>query len=186
MYITFWKCIVSPYLTESHNNLKVFNGTGFKPCGVLPSLSIMLEGKSINVEVEVFYAPLDYILGRSWIYSMCAVVSTRFCVLCFLHQGKFIIVDQLAFFNSNSCTSNIPFISKTPPSYENVGVGILKDSTLMGTFPIPPPDIPPFFASINMISTAFCETPESYDPWKVPRFGDYLHYGNHMPLSSVK
>jgi hypothetical protein len=171
MSVTCWKAIGSPPLTESHNTLKAFNGSGFKPYGVLPSLSITLEGKSVNVEVEVFDAPLDYnlLLGRSWIDSMHAVVSTLFHVLRFPHQGKVVTVDQLAFFNSDSHTSNVPFILKTPPGYENVGVGLLKDSTLMGTFPIPPPDIPPpFVASINMISTSVHETPASHDPWIVP------------------
>jgi hypothetical protein len=108
-------------------------------------------------------------------------------VLHFPHQGKVVIVDQLAFFNFDARTSNVPFISKTPPGYENVGVGLLIDSTLMGTFPIPPPDIPPpFVASINMISTTVHENPESYDPWVVPNPGDYLHYGNHMPLSPIE
>jgi hypothetical protein len=47
----------------------------------------MLEGKSVNVEVEVFDAPLDYnlLLGRSWIDSMHAVVSTLFHVVHFPH-----------------------------------------------------------------------------------------------------
>jgi hypothetical protein len=148
-----------------------------------------LEGKSVNVEVEVFDVPLDYnlLLGCSWIDSMRAVVSTLFRVLCFPHQGKVIMVDQLAFFNSNSCTSNVPFISKTPPRYKNVRVDLLKDSTLMGTFPIPPPNVPPpFVASINMISTSVHETPASHDPWTVPKHDDYLHYGEKMPLSSVE
>jgi hypothetical protein len=42
MFVTCWKAIGSPSLTESHNTLKAFNGTGFKPYGVLPSFSIML------------------------------------------------------------------------------------------------------------------------------------------------
>jgi hypothetical protein len=54
------------------------------------------------------------------------------------------------------------FHFKNPPGYENVDVGLLKDSSLMGTFPISPPDVPhPFFASINMISTSVHETPAS-------------------------
>jgi hypothetical protein len=62
-------------LNESHNTLKAFNGSGFKPYGVLPSLPITLEGKTVQVEVEVFDAPLDYnlLLGRNWIDSMRAV-----------------------------------------------------------------------------------------------------------------
>jgi hypothetical protein len=189
MSITCWKAIESPTLTKSHNTLKAFNGTIFKPYSVLLSLSIMLEGKLVNVEVEVFHAPLDYnlLLGHSWIDSMCAVVSTLFCVVHFPHQGKIVTVDQMAFFNSDSCTRNIPFISKTPLGYENVRVGLLKYSTLMGTFPIPPPNIPPpFFAFINMISTTIHETPASYDPWVVPRPSYYPCYSDRMTLSPVK
>jgi hypothetical protein len=118
---------------------------------------------------------------------MCIVVSTLFRVIRFPHQGKFVTFDQLAFFNSDSHTSNIPFIAKTPPSYENVGVGLLKDSSLMGTFPIPQPNIPtPFVALTNMISTTVGEIPESYDPWIVPSSDDYLRYGDIMPLSLVE
>jgi hypothetical protein len=67
MFVTCWKAIDSLSLTESHNNIKAFNGIGSKPYSVLPSLSITLEGKSINVKVEVFDAPLDYnlVLGHS-------------------------------------------------------------------------------------------------------------------------
>jgi hypothetical protein len=189
MSITCWKSIGSLALTESHNTLKVVNGTGFKPYGVLPSLSIILEGKVVTIEVEVFDAPLNYnlLLGRSWIDSMRVVVSTIFCVLHFPHQGKVVIVDQLAFFNFNSHTSNVPFIAQTPPSYDNVDVVLLKDSSLMGTFPIPPLDIPPpFVASINMISTIFGELPKSYDPCIVPSSDDCLHYSDKMPLSPIE
>jgi hypothetical protein len=118
---------------------------------------------------------------------MRAVVSTLFCMLRFPHQGKVFTVDQLAFFNSNSRTSNVPFILKTPPGYKNVDVGLLKYSTLMGTFPIPPPDIPPpFVALINMISTFVRETPVSHDLWIVLDPDDYLRYGEQMPLSPVE
>ena len=67
MSLACWKSIGSPALNESHNTLKAFNGSVFKPYSVLPSLPIMLEGKMVQVEVEVFDAPLDYNLlhGRS-------------------------------------------------------------------------------------------------------------------------
>jgi hypothetical protein len=118
---------------------------------------------------------------------MHAVVSTLFRVVHFPHQGKVVTVDQLAFFNSDTRTSNVPFIAKTPPGYENIDVGLLKDSSLMGSFPIPPPDVPcSFVASINMISTLIHEIPTSHDPWIVPDPGDHLCYGDKMPLSPVK
>jgi hypothetical protein len=143
----------------------------------------------VQVKVEVFDAPLDYnlLLGRCWINSMCAVVSTLFCVVRFPHQGKVITVDQLSFFNYDTHTGNVPFIAKTPPLYENVGVGLLKDSSLMSTFPIPPPDVPcPSVASINMISTLPHELPTSNDPWIVPDPGDHLCFSDTMPLSLVE
>jgi hypothetical protein len=67
MSLTCWKYIGSPSLNESQNTLKSFNDSVFKPYGVLPSLPITLEGKTVQVEVEFFDAPLDYnlLLGRS-------------------------------------------------------------------------------------------------------------------------
>jgi hypothetical protein len=189
MSFACWKFIGSPPLNESQNTLKAFNGSGFKPYGVLPLFPITLEGKTVQVEVKFFDAPLDYnlLLGRSWIDSMCAVVSTLFHVVRFPHQGKVVTVDQLAFFNSDTHTGNIPFIAKTPSGYENVGVGLLKDSSLMVTFPIPPPDVPcPSVASINMISTMPHELPTLHDPWIVPDPGDHLRFGDVMSLSPVE
>ena len=55
-----WKAIGSPPLTESQNTLRAFNGSGFKPYGVLPSLPVTLAGKTVQIEVEVFDTPLDY------------------------------------------------------------------------------------------------------------------------------
>jgi hypothetical protein len=121
---------------------------------------------------------------------MRAVVLNLFCVVHFPHQGKVIIVNQLAFFNSNERIDNIPFISKPPPPsprYEKVNVGLLKDSSLMGTFPIPSPNVPhPSVTSINMISTSIHGTLVSHDPWMVPNPDDHLRYGNEMPLSLVE
>jgi hypothetical protein len=169
--------------------LKAFNSSGFKPYSVLPLFPITLEGKMVNVEVEVFDVPLDYnlLLGCSWIDSMHAVMSTLFHIVHFPHQGKVVTVDQLALFNSDTCTKNIPFIAKTRPRYENVGVGLLKYSTLMGMFLIPPPNVlPPLVASINMISTSIHETPTSSDLWIVPEPDFYLHYSDQMPLSPIE
>jgi hypothetical protein len=190
MSFSCWKAIGSPPLTESQNTLRAFNGSDFKPYGVLPSFPVTLEGKTVQIEVEVFDTPLDYnlLLGRSWVDSMRAVVSTLFYVLRFPHQGKVVTVDQIAFFNADTRMGNVPFIENTPSGYENVGVGLLKDLSLMGTFPIPPPsNIPsPSVASINMISTVPRELPVSADPWIVPDPGDHVRFGDIMPLSPVE
>jgi hypothetical protein len=189
MSLTCWKAIGSPSLNESQNTLKAFNGSIFKPYNVLPSFPIMLEGKMIQVEVKVFDAPLDYnlLLGHRRIDSMHVVVLTLFRVVHFPHQGKVVTIDQLAFFNSDNCTGNVPFITKTPLSYANVNVGLLKDSSLMGTFPIPPPNVPrSSIASINMISTSIHGILTSHDPWIVPDPGDHLRYDDEMSLSTIE
>jgi hypothetical protein len=99
-----------------------------------------------------------------------------------------VTIDQLSFFNTDTRTGNVPFIMNTPEGYENVGVGLLKDSSLMGTFPIPPPPNLSNLsvASINMISTVPHELPVSADPWIVPEPGDYVCFGNVMPLSPIE
>jgi hypothetical protein len=133
----------------------VFDDRGFKPYGVISALPIVLEGKTVTVEVEIVDAPLDYniLLGCNWIYVMFVVVSTLFYVLHFPHQGKLVTVYQLSYFNFDSRIGSVPFIENTSSSYDNFGVGILKDSSLMGTFPLPPLDISPSIAKINIIST---------------------------------
>jgi hypothetical protein len=57
----------------------------------------------------------------------------------------------------------------------------------MGTFRIPPPDVPhPFFSLINMISTSIHGILASHYLWMVPNPDDHLRYGNEMPLSPVE
>jgi hypothetical protein len=65
-------------------------------------------------------------------------------------------------------------------------VGLLKDSTLLGTFPLPPPNISPSIAQINMISIDIGKSLGSYDPWVIPTPNKYDNYNDRMPLSPVE
>ena len=62
-----WKAIDSPALTSSPNALEAFDGRESKPLGVLASLPITLQGKTVNVEVDVVDAKLNcnILLSRS-------------------------------------------------------------------------------------------------------------------------
>ena len=53
------------------------------------------------IEVEVVDEPLDYnlLLGRNWMYSMQVVASSLFRVVCFPHNRKIVMIDQMAFKN---------------------------------------------------------------------------------------
>ena len=58
----------------------------------------------------VVQGPLDYILllGRDYIYSMGAIVSSLFRVMCFPHEGRVVqLIDQLSFPCSNTANSQI-------------------------------------------------------------------------------
>ena len=77
MSINCWRGLGSPTLIHSQTILKAFDGRMFRPHGIIPTFSIELGGKMVEVEVEVVDAPLDYNLWlrHSWTYAMEAVVS---------------------------------------------------------------------------------------------------------------
>ena len=92
-----------------------FNGRYFRPHDILPSLKVHLGGKTVAIEVEVVDAPLNYnlLLGRNWMYSMQAVASSLFRVVCFPHNGNIVTIDQMTFKNPSvtaSSGASIPII----------------------------------------------------------------------------
>jgi hypothetical protein len=99
MSLVFWKALGSSTLSKSSNMLTTFDGHSFFPHGILPSFSVQLGGKTVEVEVEVVDAPLYYnlFLGCNWTYAMIVVVSSVFHTLCFPHEGKIVMIDQLSF-----------------------------------------------------------------------------------------
>jgi hypothetical protein len=70
--------------------------------------------------------------------------------------------------------------------YESIGVGLLKDSSLMGTFPTPLPPTTHHIATINMISTTVYQSLESSNPWIVPSPLEFDALGDTMPLSPAE
>lgn len=141
MSMSCWKTLGSPTLSRSATMLKAFDGRTYTPYGILNNLKVELEGKTIEIDVEVIDGNLDYniLLGRPWIYAMAAVVSTYFRKIAFPFQGVITIVDQQTFLpNSSQVTGSIPMIHGRNHSLQNIGIGLLKDPALMGTFALPP------------------------------------------------
>lgn len=60
MSTTCWKAISSPALNQSSNRLEAFDGCDLWPFDVLPNLSITLEDKIVQVEVEIVDTNLNY------------------------------------------------------------------------------------------------------------------------------
>ena len=168
MLLNSWKSLGSPTLNQSLTILKAFDGRGFHPYKIPQDLPIEVEGKTINLDVEVVDAPLDYnlLLGRSWSYAMIGVVLSIFWVIMFPHKGNILKIDQFSYFSSDpASTDNIQHVGKMTIPYKDVGVGLVKDSTLMVTFSIPPPNVPRTISNINVMSS---NTIPFDDTWVVP------------------
>jgi hypothetical protein len=63
MSLVYWKALGSPTLSKSLNMLTVYDSHSFHPHGILPTFSVQLGGKMVEVEVEVVDVPLDYNLS---------------------------------------------------------------------------------------------------------------------------
>ena len=85
---------------------------------------------------------------------MTAIASTVFRTVQSPHLGRIVTIDQLDFCTPNVTTStanNIPMLVQSHPPYQSIGVGMLKDSSLMGIFPSTPPSTDT--ATVHMISS---------------------------------
>lgn len=112
---------------------------------------------------------------------MTVVVSSVFRVIKFPHNGKIVTIDQLAYFSSDPASSeSIQHVGKTTIPYKDVGIGLVKDVGLLGTFPFPPINVVSSFASIHMITS---DTIIYDDPWIVPSKSEIDSFGDAMPLS---
>jgi hypothetical protein len=171
MYFSCWRSIGSPKLNWSPTTLKEFDGCGFQPQELLQYFVVTLKGKIVSVNIEVVDAPLDYnlLLGHSWFYVTTIITSSVFHLLQFPHQGKIVTVDQLDYctpYLYDYAMNNDSFLCPSI-GYESVGVGLLKDSSLMGIFPLPPFDTSQV-ATLNMILNQVQQSLESLDPLVVP------------------
>jgi hypothetical protein len=186
MSLACWKGLKSTTLNQSPTMLHAFDGRGFHPHGILQSLPINLGGKTVTIDLEVVDPPLDYnlLLGRSWFYAMTVIASLIFRCVQFPNQGEIVIVDQLDFCTTNArvpATNNIPFLRDHKIMYESIGVGLLKDSSLMVTFPTPLPPTTHHISTVDMISTVAYQSLESSDPWIVPSPLEFDALGDTMP-----
>jgi hypothetical protein len=116
----------------------------FKHHIIIDTFLIELGGITISIEVKVVDTLLDYnvFLGYSWFFMMKVVVSSVFRVLCCPHEGKVIIIDQFSYCTLDSRNifyMNVLCVSSSMSVYDSIGVFMFNDSSLMGTFTLPPP-----------------------------------------------
>ena len=109
---------------------------------------------------------------------MTVVASTVFRTIQFPHLGRIVTIEQLDFYTSDVTTpmaNNIFMLGQSPP-YQSIGVGMLKDSSLMGIFPSTPPNTD--MTTVNMISLF------DYDP-KVKQIIDSISLSPHETMYNV-
>jgi hypothetical protein len=147
----------------------------------------------VCIEVEVVDASLDYnlLLGRSWTYSMQAVVATVFWVFLFPHRDQIVTIDQLSFSKPNPSLgpSAVPMIDNPQPGVVNVGVGLCP--SLMSTFNYPPPqgDVKSIsdHHKVQIFQVSSFRITYFNDPWILPSplamIEGTRHLGMYMPLS---
>ena len=80
----------------------------------------------------------------------------------------------------STSTDNIQHVRKSVIPYKDVSVGLMKDSALMGNFPIPPFNVAWKLANINMISSS---TIPFDDTWTMPSELELDSFSDKMPLS---
>ena len=81
---------------------------------------------------------------------MTTIISTYFRMISFPHKGVITVINQLSFFASSfQVTGSVLFVHIPQLEIQNNGVGLLKDSTLMGTFALSPPTTSTKIASVE-------------------------------------
>jgi len=68
-------------------------------------------------------------------------------------------------------------------TYESIGVGLLKYSSLMGNFPAPVPQTLHHIIIINIISTMVHQSLKSFDPCIIPSCLEFYTLRDSMSLS---
>jgi hypothetical protein len=130
---------------------------------------VELGGKTILIDIEVIDAQLDYniLLGCSYMYAMKAVASSVFRTIMFPHNGNIVTIDQVSHYKPNP-SANIDNILSLIHTNKDVyplvemGPGIFKDPSLLGTYHGAPPLIPP--NHVCVVSSNATHTKDAHPP----------------------
>jgi hypothetical protein len=145
-----WQKLGSPELLPSAITLRAYDGRSASPEGIFQNVPIELGGKTVLIDIEVIEAQLEYniLLGRTYMYAMKAVASSIFRTIMFPHNGKIVTIDQLTHYEPNpsaSLDNILPLIhtNQDVHPFIEMGPGMFKDPSLLGTYHGAPPLLPP-------------------------------------------
>jgi hypothetical protein len=147
---------------------------------------VELGGKTILIDIEVIDALLDYniLFGRSYMYAMKAVASSVFRTIMFPHNGKIVTIDQVSHYEPNpsaNLDNILPLIHTNKDAYPLVemGPGIFKDPSLLGTYHGAPPLLPP--NQVCIISSNGTHTEDARPPQEASVIPDVSVVAEPLP-----
>jgi hypothetical protein len=147
---------------------------------------VELGGKTILIDIEVIDAQLDYniLFGHSYMYAMKAVASSIFRTIMFPHNRKIVIIDQVSHYEPNpsaNLNNILPLIHTNKDAYPLVemGPGIFKDPSLLGTYHGAPPLLPP--NQVCVISSNETHTKETHPPQEASIIPDVSTVAASLP-----
>lgn len=95
--------------------------------------------------MEVIGDPLYYnlLLGCSFMYTMKVIYSSIYCTMSFPHNGKIVTIDPLTYYDPKFQVHSYNVISSmvgnhTMPSLIEISPRVYKDSSLLGSYYVPP------------------------------------------------
>jgi hypothetical protein len=145
-----WQKLGSPELLPSAITLRAYDRRSASPEGIFQNVPIELGGKTVLIDIEVIEAPLEYniLLGCTYMYAMKAVASSIFRTIMFPYNGKIVTIDQVTHYvpNPSASLDNIlPLIHTNQDMHPfiEMGPGMFKDPSLLGTYHGAPPLLPP-------------------------------------------
>jgi hypothetical protein len=183
---TVWKKLGSPELTPSAITLRAYDGRPSSPEGLLQNVPVELGGKTILIDIEVIDVTLDYniLFGRSYMYAMKAVASSVFRTIMFPHNGKIVTLDQLSYYEPNpsaNVDNILPLIHTNQDVYPLVemGPGIFKDPSLLGTYHGAPPLLPP--NQVCVVTSNQSHIEDTRPPQETPVISDVSAVADSIP-----
>jgi hypothetical protein len=156
-----WKKLTSPELVPSAITLRAYDSRPSSPEGLFQNVPVELGGKTILIDIEVIDAPLDYniLFGHSYMYAMKAIASSVFHTMMFPHNRKIVTIDQLTHYEPNhsaNIDNILPLVRTSSDAFSviDIGPGIFKDPSLLGTYHGAPPLLnPSISAQVCVVSS---------------------------------
>jgi hypothetical protein len=136
------------YPLPSHYELMTDNHPLLKGSSKMSPLNLGARLFSLISKLSMLRLDYNILFGRSYMYAMKAVASSVFRTMMFPHNGNIVTIDQVSHYEPNpyaNLDNILPLIHTNQDIYPliEMGLGIFKDPSLLGTYHGAPPLLHP-------------------------------------------